>query len=342
MSQTKTIAKFVVAQIIVVLFFTVIAAGQSLEGEKAVAELKKNGQYDSLMDAMRAARGDKDDAEPQSDDAIGQSAKLVASDGAANDNFGISVAISGDTAIVGVYLDDVGANTNQGSAYVFTRTGTVWTQQQQLTAADGAATDQFGIGVAISGNNIIVGANGDNVGANVNQGSAYVFTRTGTVWTQRQQLMAVGGLANDEFGFSVAISGDKIIVGAPFSDASVSTPLHSAGGSADFSPQATDQGAVFLFVNTPLAPTAAGATVAGRVLTASGSGIRNVVIRLTDSTGQSRTTRTGSFGYYSFEDVTVGQTYVVSLAAKRFTFANPTQVITVNDNIGDLDFTALE
>jgi len=92
-------AKFVIAQIIGVLLFTVIAAGQSLQGDKAVAELKKNGQYDSLMDAVRSARGDKDAVEPHPDDAIGQSAKLLASDGAASDRFGFSVAISGETLI---------------------------------------------------------------------------------------------------------------------------------------------------------------------------------------------------------------------------------------------------
>ena len=74
-----------------------------------------------------------------------QQAKLTASDGAAGDVFGNSVAISGNTAVIGAYYDDVGSNSNQGSAYVFVRSGTSWSQQAKLTASDGAASDYFGL-----------------------------------------------------------------------------------------------------------------------------------------------------------------------------------------------------
>ena len=97
---------------------------------------------------------------------------LTASDGGQSDTFGTSVAISGDTAIVGAPQDDIGGNVNQGSAYVFTRSGTTWTHQQKLTASDGGQVDDFGIGVAISGDIAIVGALGGDVGANMDQGSA--------------------------------------------------------------------------------------------------------------------------------------------------------------------------
>ena len=147
-----------------------------------------------------------------------QQAQLLATGGAAGDGLGSSVAIDGDTVIVGAYLDDVGANTNQGSAYVFTRTGTTWTQQAQLISLGGATSDTFGISVALSGNTAIVGAYLDDVGANTNQGSAYVFTRSGTVWTQQAQLNATGGTTEDRFGFSVAIDGDTAIIGAPNDD----------------------------------------------------------------------------------------------------------------------------
>ena len=187
----------------------------TLRGTEAVENLKENGQYDSLIEALKATR-DKtgQTAETPTEDAVGQSAKLVASDGASNDEFGFSVAISGDTAIVGAYQDAVGANNGQGSAYIFVRSGTVWTQQQKLTAADGAINDNFGISVAISGDTAIVGAFVDSVGANSFQGSAYVFARSGAVWTQQQKLTAADGAANDRFGYSVAISGDTAIVGA--------------------------------------------------------------------------------------------------------------------------------
>ncbi len=95
------------------------------------------------------------------------------------DYFGSSVAISGATVVVGASADDVGANVDanvdQGSAYVFVRSGAIWSQQQRLTAVDGAASDYFGYSVAISGATIAVGAVYDDVGANVDQGSAYVF-----------------------------------------------------------------------------------------------------------------------------------------------------------------------
>jgi FG-GAP repeat len=144
--------------------------------------------------------------------------KLTASDGTGQDYFGKSVAISGDTAIVGAYLAVVGANSNQGSAYVFVRSGTTWTEQQKLTASDGAAFDTFGRSVAVLGDTAIVGAQNHAVGANSNQGSAYVFVRNGTMWTEQQKLTASDGATNDGFGSSVAISGDTVILGATGAD----------------------------------------------------------------------------------------------------------------------------
>ncbi|MBN1976554.1 MAG: FG-GAP repeat protein, partial [Anaerolineae bacterium] len=148
-----------------------------------------------------------------------QQVKLTASDGAASEQFGASVALAGDTALVGAYGDGVGANDGQGSAYVFTRSGTAWAQQAKLTASDGAEWDQFGISVALSGDadTALVGAYYDGVGANDGQGSAYVFTRSGTTWTQQAHLTAADGATNDHFGDSAALSGDTALVGA-FSD----------------------------------------------------------------------------------------------------------------------------
>ncbi len=154
--------------------------------------------------------------------------KLTASDGAENDQFGISVTISGDTAIVGAWVDDTLGGSDAGSAYVFTRSGGAWTQQQKLTASDGAASDQFGISVAISGDTAIVGAYQDDTPGGNNAGSAYVFTRSGGVWTLQQKLTASDGAGGDEFGFSVAISGDTAIVGAYQDD----TPGGNNAGSA--------------------------------------------------------------------------------------------------------------
>jgi len=145
-----------------------------------------------------------------------QQAKLTASDGQPFDYFGSSVAISGDTVVVGAPLDNIVSNSDQGSAYIFVRSGNVWSQQAKLTATDGAASDRFGNAVGISGNSVIVGASFDNVGAIVDQGSAYIFTRAGTVWSQQARLSASDGVANDIFAFSVAIDGDVAVAGVPY------------------------------------------------------------------------------------------------------------------------------
>ena len=144
--------------------------------------------------------------------------KSTASDGAAGDCFGISVSVSGDTAVVGAGYDDIGANADQGSAYVFVRTGASWSEQAKLTASDGAALDYFGISVSVSGDTAVVGAPDHDVGANADQGSAYVFVRTGAIWSEQQKLTASDGAATDVFGHSVSLSGDTVIVSSPGDD----------------------------------------------------------------------------------------------------------------------------
>jgi hypothetical protein len=106
-----------------------------------------------------------------------QQAKLTASDGSAYDYFGYSVSISGDYALIGAPYDFIGANTNQGSAYIFQRSGSTWTQQAHLTASDGSAIDFFGISVSISGDYVLIGAYMDDIGTNTDQGSSYFFVK---------------------------------------------------------------------------------------------------------------------------------------------------------------------
>ncbi len=138
--------------------------------------------------------------------------KLTASDGAANDYFGYSVSISGNYAIVSAFLDDIGGNADQGSAYIFFYNGTNWVQQQKLTANDGAAGDGLGSSVSVSGNYAVAGA----PGANTSQGSAYIFFYNGSSWVQQKKLTANDGAAGDQFGTSVSISGNYAIASAPF------------------------------------------------------------------------------------------------------------------------------
>jgi hypothetical protein len=156
-----------------------------------------------------------------------QQQKLTASDGAANDIFGVSVSISGDYAIVGAAGDD-DKGTNSGSAYIFLRSGTSWSQQAKLTALDGAASDYFGVSVSISGDYAIVGAAGDDG----YKGSAYIFKRDGTSWSQQAKLTASDGAAYDVFGYSVSISGDYAIVGAYNDDSKGSAYIFKRNGTS--------------------------------------------------------------------------------------------------------------
>ncbi|MFI5298783.1 MAG: hypothetical protein ACHREM_11860 [Polyangiales bacterium] len=140
--------------------------------------------------------------------------KLVPTGGAANDSFGSSVAFDGTTVIVGALYTAVGSSENQGSAYIFTQSGSTWTQQQKLIASDGATNALFGSSVAIGGTTAIVGAFQMTVGTHLDHGAAYVFTRTGSTWTQEQELLAADGGANDQFGFSASMSGTTAVIGA--------------------------------------------------------------------------------------------------------------------------------
>lgn len=135
--------------------------------------------------------------------------RLEASDGRLNDRFGWSVAVSGDTALIGA----IGDSSSPGSAYVFTRSGSTWTEMQKLVAGDGAAGDKFGHAVSISSGLAFVGAPG-HASQGAGSGSVYAFTRGGTTWTQHQKLEASDGAAGAAFGWSVAASADAALIGA--------------------------------------------------------------------------------------------------------------------------------
>ena len=146
--------------------------------------------------------------------------KLTASDGMSGDVFGRSVSVSGNVAIVGAH-DSNDNGKNSGSAYVFERNNRTgrWSQKAHLLATGGAEGDKFGTSVSVSGNVAIVGAYGGYVDEyGINSGSAYVFERDGLTgfWSQKTHLGASGGDADDYFGYSVSVSGNVAIVGAPF------------------------------------------------------------------------------------------------------------------------------
>lgn len=141
-------------------------------------------------------------------------ARLAANDGLAGDRFGSSVALSGDSVLIGApFRPGVGAASHaQGAAYVFVHTLGNWSQQARLTAAAGANGDNFAAALALEGDRALIGAPLAGVGV----GRAYVFERAGAAWTAQAQLSSNNSALGDRFGWSVALDGDDVVVGAPF------------------------------------------------------------------------------------------------------------------------------
>lgn len=192
-----------------------------------------------------------------------QQAYLKASNTQGSDFFGMAVAISRDTAVVGAYGEDsnaTGINGDQndnsaslsGAAYVFSRSGNIWSQQAYLKASNTDASDRFGFSVAISDDTIVVGANGEDsnaTGVNGNEtnnsrgnsGAAYIFTRSGNTWSQQAYLKAgeSWSFLGDLFGHSVSIDDDTVVVGAYKEDGPSNDPMG-----------VSDSGAVYVFTRS--------------------------------------------------------------------------------------------
>ena len=139
---------------------------------------------------------------------------LLAPDAGKDDSFGSALALDGDTALVGAYLDDTTAGKDAGSAHVFTRAGSSWSSQAILHAGDSAAQDQFGISVAISGSTALVGAKFDDTAAGIDAGSAYVFAKKGKQWAPQAKLQPDDASGGDQFGHAVALDKNTAVIGA--------------------------------------------------------------------------------------------------------------------------------
>lgn len=151
--------------------------------------------------------------------------QVFAEPSVALEQFASAVAIDGDTLVVGAPLHTSTAGTSQGAVYVFTRSGTTWTQQAKLIPNDAAAFAEFGTSVDIDGDTVIAGAPGDV------RRAAYIFVRSGSTWTQQGKLIAGKGAPAMGFGRRVAVSGDAAVVGAPLHDG----------------PAGADQGAAYVY-----------------------------------------------------------------------------------------------
>ena len=145
-----------------------------------------------------------------------EKAKLTASDGVTSDQFGFSVSISGNKAIIGAQLDDNGNDLNSGSAYIFELINGTWVQQAKLTASDGTYDDRFGHSVYISGDRVIIESDVKNSG--IDSGSAYLFELVNGTWTEIANLFSYEGNLNSNYDISISISGDKIVIGSNFDD----------------------------------------------------------------------------------------------------------------------------
>ncbi|MGJ8726365.1 MAG: choice-of-anchor D domain-containing protein [Roseibacillus sp.] len=171
-----------------------------------------------------------------------QQAYLKASNAGVNDAFGWSVDIWDDTIVVGAYREESGiAGINvpgagsdnsvslAGAAYVFQRTGTTWSEQAYLKSPDPGLGDRFGYSVAISNERIAVGSPLEDSGTNDptnnsagNSGAVFLFKRLVGVWSTDDYLKASNLQAGDEFGFSVALDSNLLVVGAPLEDSNLS------------------------------------------------------------------------------------------------------------------------
>ena len=163
-----------------------------------------------------------------------QGQKLTADDGTQFNQFGWSVALEGDTAMVGSISATVGGNSSQGAVYLFSQSGGSWTQMQKFSSDDGVTGDSFGWAIALDGNTALIGTGFVTVNGNEFQGAAYVFDGTGGTWAQTQKLTASNGAEFDFFGLDVALVGNTALVGA------------DGAGSDPFS----NEGAVYAFTNS--------------------------------------------------------------------------------------------
>ncbi|CAM4021771.1 FG-GAP repeat protein [Pseudoalteromonas byunsanensis] len=147
-----------------------------------------------------------------------QQAKLMASDGANTDIFGVRVALFGDTALISARRDDIeGIGTDAGSAYIFERAKGKWSQTQKLIAPDGKADDRFARGVALYQDTALISAMHHDAKAD-NAGALYVFKKQQGLWRYTSKILANDGAPEDRFGWNLALTKQSAIIGAPHRD----------------------------------------------------------------------------------------------------------------------------
>ena len=167
-----------------------------------------------------------------------QQAELTYSGAEAYESFGCAVSLCGDTAVIGAPWDGYSSGPGDypsGAAYIFTRSGTTWTQQAKLTAADGSELDRFGSTVALDGDTALVGAWGAVNGFNSPAGAVYAFICSGTTWTQQAKIPAASDVPAafgyyGSFGAAVSLDGSTALVGAPNGSSGAAVYMYTCSG----------------------------------------------------------------------------------------------------------------
>lgn len=209
-----------------------------------------------------------------------QAQKLVADDGGLFDNFGASIALDGETIVVGANGATVDGVPAQGAAYVYTGSGASWRQEQKLIADDGTDYDNFGLSAALKGGTAFIGSPLAPVDGNNGQGAVYLFTESAGTWTQTQKLVASDGAANDSFGMALAFDGTTLFVGATSHDGTGTVYVF------------TDSGGTWTEVQKLVSDDAASGDSFGNAIAVSGS---NVLIAADIATVDGNTSRGAAY-----------------------------------------------
>jgi hypothetical protein len=300
---------------------------------------------------------------------------LNARDHQSGSDFGISVAIEGDTAVIGANDYENASRRRVGAAYVFTGIGIIWTERQKLTANDAVTYARFGISVAIDASNILIGADADSSYA----GAAYLFSNNGANWIEEVKLVPSDSMSNTYFGKSVAIDGENLVVGSfqsnqngPASGAAylfeksdatwmeTNKLLVTDGAEYDNFGTSVCISGLNIIGGAPgrdildsssglsvrnqgaayfysLLPPAFEATISGKVLKRNGRGFPQTLVHLTEENGDVRTTRTDPFGNFTFGDVLTQQTLTLNADHNGHQFN--TLVIDFVDSITEANIT---
>lgn len=220
--------RVLILPVLISIFLPWSSAGQTSRAQRPASGTAGQGNTPLLQHEDQPAR------KPEVMSTWVYAGKLIASDGRQNDELGYSVAISGNTIVVGAPYATVNSRYAQGAAYVFVKSPNGWVRRAKLTASDGAGNAFFGSAVSISGDTVVVGANGVNIKTDLHAGAAYVFVKPPSGWatmTQTAKLTAADEAAKAYLGSSIAIGGNTVAVGAD----------GAAVGSSEF------QGAVYVF-----------------------------------------------------------------------------------------------